>query len=498
MIEAHSLRAKLLTSMRRYDEARQACHPEIFGENIPPDLRCAAAVVDADRGDLQAAINRLQGLVKDEPNYFMAWNLLADWYRMTEAHAEYLEAARQMVRLVPHQSLPLGYLADAQLLNHNRAGAIESLRYAMTLDPAYEFASATLFDLQIEDYDLHGAEETLNILRQHVGGEATTLRQLKLFGKREDFEKARECFRALCLSNHSNPAFISQGIEADMKTDWNVMVDEVLNEVFELPAANPYAGAVLVERQTLRKKWDECARRLSNMSRRDEFWQRATIAFLDALANEKEKYRLRQFIAGNRHDLWQNLQTWGNVGYTLFSIGDAEQSISWLSDWPNRDRPEPWMLWNLSLALCEKNREPESYHTSTHALTLPADDLSQSHNLLASFHELLRGDSAMADERLQKVNEPTLREWDRKFWRIIDALLEFHRSRENGHTAHSETVDRLIQLAGEKDFFGGSELLVKFHRRATLSVAKAQGDGLFLAWTYGRLSWRSFVRSLRG
>jgi hypothetical protein len=237
---------------------------------------------------------------------------------------------------------------------------------------------------------------------------------------------------------------------------------------------------------------------LSGLKRRDEFWQQAMIAFLDALTKDKEKYRLRQFIAGNRHDLWQNLQTWGNVGYALFSIGDTRQTIHWLSDWRNRERAEPWMLWNLSLALSEINRDRESYQTSTHALTLPADDLSQSHLLLTSFHELLRGDSAMAIERLQKLNEPSLREWDRKFWRIIGALLEFHHSRENGRATHAETLDRLFLLAGEKDFFGGSELLVKFHRSATMSVAKAQGNRLVLAQTYGRLSWRLFVRSLTG
>jgi tetratricopeptide (TPR) repeat protein len=498
MIEAHSLRARLLTSMRRFEEARQACHPEIFGETLPPDLRCALAVVDADRGDLKAAISQLQGLVKDEPNNFTAWNLLADWYRTTEAHTEYLEAAGQMVRLVPHQSLPLGYLAEARLLNDNRAGAVESLRHAMTLDPAYEFAGATLFDLQIEDGDLNGAEETLNILRQHVGGEVTALGELKLFRKRENSEKARELFRALCLSNNPNPAFITQAIEDDPTTDWNEAVDEVLSEVLELPDANPHAGTAWVERQALRKKWDNCARRLSTMKRRDELWQQAIIAFLDALTKEREKYRLRQFIAAHRHDLWQNLQTWGNVGYALFSIGDSQQTIYWLSDWRNRDKPEPWMLWNLSLALCEKDRDREAYQTSMHALTLPADDLSQSHLLLASYLELLRSDAAPAIERLQKVNQPTLREWDRKFWRIIELLLEFHRSRENARTSNSETVDRLFLLTRDKDFFGGSALLVKLHRTATMSVAKAQGNGLFLALTYLRLSWRSFVRSLTG
>ncbi|MCI0387171.1 MAG: tetratricopeptide repeat protein [Acidobacteria bacterium] len=498
LIDAHTLRAKLLTSMRRYDEARAACHPPDFDEKLPPDLRCAEACVDADRGDLPAAINQLRQLVKDEPNYFLAWNLLADWYRTTEAPAEYLEAARQMVRLVPHRSLTLGYLADAQLLNNDRESAKEALHHAMTLDPSYEFASATLFDLQIEDSDLKGAEETLNVLRQQVGGEVTTLRELKLAGKQANITRAQELFRILCLSNNPNPAFILQAIDIEMKTNWGAIVDEVLDEVLDLPDANPRAGIAWVDRRVATGQLDKCATRLGAMIVKNELWQQASIAFLDALVKAREKDRLRRFVARNRHDLWQNVQTWGNIGYALYSIGDTYSAIDWLSDWRNRDSIEPWMLWNLSLAYREKNRERESYEVSIQALSLPADDLSQSHALLASIDEMLQGNWDKAKERLQKINEPTLRDWDRNLQKIVGALCDYYQAQIAGLEKHIETINQLFLLARETGFFGGSDLLQKIFRRAVLNVAKEKDNGWFLAMTYGRLSWLSLMRSFRG
>jgi hypothetical protein len=75
-----------LTEAKRFDEARAACRPAIFGDQPPADLRIMAANVEAERGELLEAVKILRALVKDEPNYFPAWYQLADWYRTTDEH----------------------------------------------------------------------------------------------------------------------------------------------------------------------------------------------------------------------------------------------------------------------------------------------------------------------------------------------------------------------------------------------------------------------------
>ena len=493
LVEAHSLRARLLTQLQRYDEARAACRPEVYGDNLPPELRCAEAMVDADRGDLPAAVEQLKKLVEDEPNYYPAWNLLADWYRASEAFGDYLKAAQEMARLVPHRSVPLGYLADAQLLTDNRAEAKETLRYAMTLDPAYEFAGTTLFDLQLQDYELDAAEETLAILRQQIGGELATVRELKLAGKRKEFGRARELFKSLCLSANDNPAFIAQALQADMETDWNAATFQVLEEALDSPQANPNVGVFYVEYCEANQQWENCRRRLSLLRERNELWRRAVNAYLEALSRAGQKHKAREFIKETEPDLREHVLTWGHTGYVLLNLGDLKRTIDWMSDWRSREGVESWMLWNLSLALRMENREGESREISQHALGLQPDDLTQAHALFVTFDELMQGDLENAEQRIARINEPTLRDWDRNLWKMVGVLRDLRQSQPPNH---SEAVDRLTGLARETNFFGGSEMLDKLLRRTVLRLAKEQGGSVFALIARVRLLWLFVVKSV--
>ncbi len=495
-IEAHSLRARLLTQLQRYDEARQACRPEIFGDLLPSELRCAEAMVEADRGDLQSAVEQLRSLVEDEPNNFYVWNLLADWFRTLESSSDYLEAAKQMVRLVPHRAIPLGYLADAQLLADDRKSAKETLRHAMTLDPAYEYAGTTLFDLQLMDYELDAAEETLRVIRQQIGGDAALVRALKLAGKRKDFDAAREHFKALCLSSNVDSRFIAQGVEADMETDWGAIVDQVVAETLSSPQANPFVGVVFAERCAQSRRWEICRQRLLALPERGELWRRAVVTYLEELAKAGEKHRVRQFIAEARNDLRQHIQTWGNVGYVLLNMGDRLATIDWLSDWRERKDAESWMLWNLSLALRNVERVSNSYEVSSYGVTLPPDNLTQAHALVLAYDEILLGEFEKASARLAKINEPTLRDWDRNLFKIDSILKDAGPADSEGVTSRSDSIDQLFELERKTNYFDNDDLLVKLNRRAALKLAADDGRIILIQKTRLRLLLRSLGKLL--
>jgi tetratricopeptide (TPR) repeat protein len=491
LVEAHGLRARLLTQLQRYDEARAACRPEVYGDNLPPELRCAEAVVDADRGDLPAAVEQLKKLVADEPNYYPAWSLLADWYRALQSFGDYLSAAQEMVRLVPHRSVPLGYLADAQLLTDHRKEAKETLRYALTLDPSYEFAGMTLFDLQLHDYELDAAEETLAILRQQLGGDLATVRELKLAGKRKEFGRAREHFKQLCLSPTNDPHFIAEAIQADMEIDWKTMAFRVLEEVLDSPQANPNVGIFFVEQCERDGQWENCRRRLLALPERNELWRRAVNTYLEALSRAGQKHKVREFIKEVEPALREHIFTWGHTGYIMLNLGDVKRTIEWMSDWRSREGAESWMLWNLSLALRMESRDAESHEVSQHSLSLQPDDLTQAHALFVTFDELMRGDLANAEQRIAKINEPTLREWDRHLWKVVGILRDL---RQSNVPNYSEAIDRLIGLTRETNFFGGSEVLDQLLRRTVLRLAKEQGSAIAVLSTRVKLLWLSVVK----
>ena len=492
LVEAHSLRARLLTQLQRYDEARAACRPEVYGDNLPPELRCAEAMVDADRGDLPAAVGQLKTLVEAEPNYYPAWNLLADWYRASESFGDYLNAAQELVRLVPHRAVPLGYLADAQLLTDKRKEAKETLRHAITLDPAYEFAATALFDMQLKDYELDDAEETLKVLRQQIGGDAATVRDVKLAGRRKEFGAAREHFERLCLSPTDDPRFIGEAIEADMETDWKAEAFRVIEQSLDSPQANPNLGIFFVEHCEREGQWENCHRKLMSLPQRDELWRRSIGAYLEALHRAGKKHKAREVIKEAEAGLREHVHSWGHTGFIWLNLGDVRKTIEWLSDWRDRQGLESWMLWNLSLALRMESRNRESSEVSNHALSLQPDDLTQAHALSVTFDELMQGASDSAEQRIAKINEPTLRDWDRHIWRIVCILREL---RQTKTLNRQEAVSALAGLVRDTQFFGGSEVLEKLARSAMLRLAHEERSTVFDLMTRARLLWLSIVRS---
>ncbi|MBS1791823.1 MAG: tetratricopeptide repeat protein [Acidobacteria bacterium] len=490
LVEAHSLRARLLTQLQRYDEARAACRPDVFGEDQPPELRCAAAVVDADRGDRTAAIEQLEKLVGDEPNSYLAWSLLADWYRSSQGNDKYLKAAQEMVRLVPHRAVPLGYLADAQMLTDDLNSAKETLHYAMTLDPGYEFASTSLFDLQLKDYELDDAEETLNVLRQQIGGEVATVRELKLAGKRKQFDLARKHFRALCLSTTDDARFIAEAIEADMETDWKAQAFRVIEEVLGSPEANPNLGVFYVEQCERKKLWETCERKLKSFPEHNELWRRAVNAYLEALVRAGEKHRARRLIADLQQLLRDHVQTWGMTGYILFSLGDSRKAIDWMSDWQSREGLSPWMLWNLALALRKTGKDFESSKVCRFAETLQPDNLTQSNMLLIAFDELIEGNLASATSRLQKLNEPTLREWDHELLNLVRTLERFRTAQKQGKPSFNATARELLSQAHATN----SEVLVKIAQRAVEFLIRDRNSLFFTLWVKYSWLWVSLLK----
>ncbi len=495
LVDGYRLRVRLLAEAKRFDEARAACRPAVFGEQVPADLRIMAANVEAERGEVIEAVKLLRELVKDEPHYFPAWYQLAEWYRTTDEHGAYLEAAEAMARLMPHYPLALGYLSEARLRNDNRAGAKQILQRALQLDPNYDYAVTTLFDLQLEDGELDAAAETAKLLRQNIGGDQATLSELKLALKREDYDSARQRFRELCLSESESRNALDQAVAASDEARWQQTIDEVLETFLDTLQANTNATILWVERCAKRKEWSKCQGRLESLPARDEQWRRASLASLEALAEARQKHRFRQYVSAYQADLRSDDTAWATVGYLYHDIGDTQTAINWMGDWQLREKLEPWMLWNLVLALRQAGREREGYQISRHALTLPPDHTTDPHHLLLAVDELLNDKYDEAAKRMEHVNVSALREWDRFVYELATALLDADHARNSLQVSHWTIADRLFEARRAAKFFEGSAILIKLHRRAVLKVAKQSGSALLMVWVGIRLAvlagWRS-------
>lgn len=487
-VEAYRLRVRVLTEAKRFDEARTACRPAIFGDQPPADLRIMAANVEAERGELLEAVKILRALVKDEPNYFPAWYQLADWFRTTDEHGAYLEAAEAMAKLMPHYPLALGYLSEARLRTQDRDGAKQSLQRALQLDPNYEYAATTLFDLQLEDREFDAAEATVQRLRQYLGGDETKLRELKLALARDDYDTARQRFRELCLSESDSRSELDQAVAASETDRWEQIVDEVLETFLDTAQANTNAIILWIERCASRKQWDRCQGWLESLKQAgpelEERWRKASIAWINTLAEGRQKHRLRSYVELYRTALRADDTSWGQVGSNLYEIGDLRVAVDWLSDWRSREKVEPWMLWNLALALRQLKRDRESHDVSEHALTLPPDHTTDPHLLLLAVDDLLRGEYERGQQRLTHINIGALREWDRFLYDLATALLDADHQRNTLQVSHGSIIERLFDLRREVKFVETSPVLRELHRRAVWQVARQSGS-LWLQLTAG-------------
>ncbi len=505
MIEAHSFKVRLYLEARRFDEARVACRPAVFGDKVPASLRIVAANVEAERGAVNDAVKLLREIVTDEPNYYPAWAQLADWYRANKDHGYYLEAAEAMARLQPHYSIALGYLAEARQLTLDRAGAKEALQRALQLDPLYEYGAVTLFDWQYEDNEWEPCETTIAHLKQYFGGDETYLRELKLALHHEDFQMARQRLQELCVSeseeNHPLEQALSAVNDPPRAERWNKEIDSVLDYVVDARLANANAVVAWVERNTKRGQYDKVQQWLDALPERDEMWRRGSIIYLETLVAAGQKHRVRTYISSHKAALRAHDWSWGSVGFIYLDMKEPRTVIAWLSDWRERKERdpqelEPWMLWNLVSALHQRKQLPEAYAVSEYALTLPPDAMrTDAHALLLAVEDFLRDDYERGSKRLEHINVSALREWDKFVYELATALQDADHTRSAQTVSHQSILQRIVEARSLTADSRTSEVLIPLHRRAVWHIARRSGNPLLMAWVglqlVGQAAWRS-------
>ena len=145
-IEAYDMKALCLGRAKRYDEARQACQATVWDGEVPLLLRGRAAWVEAERGQLTEAMSLMRTALAEDPNYYWGWESLAKWARELGAKADYCEAAGNLVRLSPRNSIAHGYLAEALWRQGEKETALERIQQAVRLDLHYDWGWDSLRD----------------------------------------------------------------------------------------------------------------------------------------------------------------------------------------------------------------------------------------------------------------------------------------------------------------------------------------------------------------
>jgi cellulose synthase operon protein C len=446
--EAHELRAQILEAMGKRAEADAACDPEIFNHRPPAALRACRARMEAQRGNLVSAIERMQAVLQENTGFAAGWQDMADWLWQRKQPEEALAAITNVRRLDPLNPVPLGYRANMKMQKKDRAGAKVDLEFALKLSPGYSFAALNLFELQLADAEMREAGHTLELIKRHLGGEKAKACEVKFRTKflqvsmqqpssnaaevqqqrTHELEQAFARFQDLCSTEGSDPENFEAAIKALMEAGQTEKVEQMLAEAIKTPTSNPAVGAWWMRRRLARRKWF-CTGEVNRQCPQSEPARQAVITLIESLGRQK-RYSGKTIVAALliikltkwlerqgrscallwlafRHRAWlrKDNHGWASMGFALVKLTNFRAASWWMRDWRDRSELQMWMLLNLALALRSCRCWQEAREVVDRAVKLPVRDHTYPKlRLLLAMDLALNGITQEASQHFRELN----------------------------------------------------------------------------------------------
>jgi tetratricopeptide (TPR) repeat protein len=429
LTEAYDLKAEQLAEAGRFDEAAAACLAPCWDDRPPLILRGRAAWVEARRGNLDAALDRMRRALDDDPDYLWGWRQLTDWCDASRPAEEYLAAAQGLVACAPKNPDGYGHRGSAHQKLGDRDAARADFRRALELAPDYSFAGLTLFDMHMEDDDRDALAALLPTLEEHVGGPFVWARAVQFAARTGD--------RALGLANlarlcrHPEPATwpLQAAYEAARAAPWADAIGPVIDHALSDPEARPQVGWIWSDWMGRNKAWPAW-KRIAPLLDRGKVGTEALAGFLQAvgrpgaLGDLRRAWIVRRMLRRHGDVIRRDTFCWGSALYALATRLSYRLAVRWGADWCDRDGLAPWMLINLVLALRALGRHAESHAVAARAVELDSDYTTRYHTLWLALDAACSGNSPEADRLLSTVGDPTTMDATNRFLlALIRAML---------------------------------------------------------------------------
>ncbi len=430
LFRAHDFRAWLLTQGGRYEEATAACAPAVYLPAIPRELRARAAWVQAMRGNLPGALAKMREVTETDPDYYWAWECLADWCDRLGDHKAERDAAEKMARLQPRNAIPLGYLANAEKKLGNHDAALKVHKQAFALDPSYAYAGFNIFGAHLKKKELKAAAETLVQLKKHLPGADTTAAEVRLLAAREERDAALAAFQPLLTVPERDVNALNAGAYALRQAGWTKQLEKLLASQLDRKDLNPAAARNWVICFTARRRWGQ-RRRLLRLDPALPITLPAWREFAEICGESKKPQYLRRMRSLAQPYLARDVVLWGSIGFAFCRSDQHRATLRWLQDWRQRKDITPWILSNVVASLHALGREAEALEASRLALTLKHDHTSAQHALWLAIDEVSHGNFAAARSRLKEMTYAHLSEFSQSQWILTDAACTVAEAQES-------------------------------------------------------------------
>lgn len=505
--EARDVRAALLAIAGRYDEALDACGPaacgDTFGGVVPLSLRARAAWIEAERHNVDHAVELMRAVVNEDPNHYWGWMRLAEWYEAMGNVGEYRAVAETMTRRWPHDYMAWTHLAEAQRRSDDRMAARGSYARAARLNPEHAYAAFQWCDLCLADGDADAATEALELLRRCAPGPDAEAMAARLAVLRGDMVTAAGKVHAVFTARGEADGAVISSVEALAATGraWLGTLDATVNGILNEPDSilNPAAAAEWVRRLAAAGEWTRALAaidRLAAVPANAPARGRAIGAYVEAAADARRARLVKKFLRKHRDEVRALTTSWASAGYALLTLGRMAEAAAWMADWPQRADVQSWMMGNQALVLRELGRNDEAGAVSSHALTLPRDNASMQHFLWLALDDVLASRTAAARKRLGQSEAGVAEGFWAALLSIVEAVLHVQEAPPaERRRAFREGRAVLAQAVAQYPQAMATASLRRARTRAVWRMARDAGGlwpriiALFTAGGSGRSAW---------
>lgn len=347
-VPSRRARMRLWNEVGEIPRIRQELEDPVWQGRPPAALRCEAAELAAERGEVGVAEREAEDLVKafaDDPEgLFLLGRIRFALGRFAEAATTF----RDLVAVAPAMAVAHGWLGDALQRSERAAEAKAAFQRGLALDPTYAFAAQELVSLGLSDGDLTLAESALRTLELHQPTGFTRLLRLRVELKR-DASEAADALRAVLCDEEANDSVAGMALREYATARGADAQRAVLERVVADSRAHLQAWYAYAPHWIAQTKGARLCDDLGAIA--DPAFERAAAAILEALAEAGRGAEVDRIIRTHRERLRAGAMAWGSAGYALTRKAAWQEARDWLADWRQREGVRAWMLANLSFCL---------------------------------------------------------------------------------------------------------------------------------------------------
>lgn len=451
-IEAHDLRAETLAWLGRWDEAENACRPEIYEGEVPVQLRLRLARLKYLQEDYPSALELVRQIVQEEPRYSEAWYWAYQFSTAADDKTGAIEAAEKLVELDPNNVVALTELGKAYKNADRDEDALKCLERAWQLSPEHVECGMLLAELLLKKKRIAEARDVLESLAVFDTTHRATVVWIDLAHQMKDRRLAIEKLQTLVNTLDADPETIAASLVAMDRAKWRKACWQVLDRAVQVAAPSSVLVHSWATVSGLLGK-HHCLRRMLELAPTSPTMAEGLASYTINFSHNFSKSRplaCRWFLMRYESRLCAHTDGWAGVLIMNMDLGRWRRALALSEQWRNYSDPDPYMLINVGLTFLAMGKCDAAREAFQHVLTLPTDAATYLANLFLSVLALWDENLPEAQRMLRNAQLFLKdRQWQfvKEFMAVLlQALQELEQSPQDGiKTEHWRTMVRLAK-----------------------------------------------------